>query len=336
MDAAELIQRYREGDRTFTQVDLREVNLAKAHLKDVNLAGAILFGANLAEANLVGADLRGANLQQVNLRGADLTGANLTGANLRRSHLVGAILKDALLTSAALTGAILPDGSPYSASQELSRALLTRPLTPPEIQRDLQKIMRAQLQPTSLPPLPRTTWEAFKADLPLIPLAFWMTGYWGFGMLLANSQSANSGWPWLILFLGGWLWRIELDLAWLMPAIGGLVVMSANETSLIFLIIMSAVFFMTWGGIKIGLSYSHGRALKDTFWLVSIIFTLLSLYAGGSLWLVLSVLLSALGMLLPVQMVTVRYQFNQVMAVTGLGSAVGLVIGRLIGVWVLQ
>jgi hypothetical protein len=58
MNAQELIQRYKAGERDFSVTELFGANLQGAEL-----SGAILHGADLREANLSGADLREVNLE---------------------------------------------------------------------------------------------------------------------------------------------------------------------------------------------------------------------------------------------------------------------------------
>ncbi len=73
MDSKKLIERYKLGERDFSD----------ANLHGANLRGADLRYANLRGANLRGANLSGANLYEANLSGANLYDANLSGANLR-------------------------------------------------------------------------------------------------------------------------------------------------------------------------------------------------------------------------------------------------------------
>jgi hypothetical protein len=117
------------------ELDLREVDLRRAHLlhanlkramlAGANLAGALLFDANLAkahlgsvnlaEAQIVACDLARAELGYSNLEKAsftaDLSGANLYGANLSGAHLDRADLKGARLWEAVADGDTKwPDG----------------------------------------------------------------------------------------------------------------------------------------------------------------------------------------------------------------------------------
>ena len=114
----EIIERYINGERDFSRLnlsmaDLGEANLHGANLSWANLRWADLSGANLNEANLRGANLRGADLSEANLDGADLRWANLgvadlRGANLDVADLSWANLLGANLRRANLSGAFLP------------------------------------------------------------------------------------------------------------------------------------------------------------------------------------------------------------------------------------
>ena len=123
---AEIMERYASGVRDFTGLDLSEielpdVNLNLANLKEskliwANLQGATLWQANLSSTKLRHINLGGANLYAANLQGADLQGANLKGANLSCADLRGANLTEADLTDANLKNAkiqrvIMPDGT---------------------------------------------------------------------------------------------------------------------------------------------------------------------------------------------------------------------------------
>ena len=98
-------------------LDLREVNLAGARLRDgsffrTDLSSADLSGTESYRAKFVNAKLRDvvlddAKLYEADLTKADLTGASLIGVDLRRAHLFRAILRDADLTDARLKGADL-------------------------------------------------------------------------------------------------------------------------------------------------------------------------------------------------------------------------------------
>ena len=80
----------READlveATLNGAILSEADLSRAYLRGTNLRKAFMIGAHLTEADLRGADLHGANLTGANLTGADLRGADLRGANLTGADL---------------------------------------------------------------------------------------------------------------------------------------------------------------------------------------------------------------------------------------------------------
>ncbi len=81
--------------------------LIGANLSGADLTGAIFSGANLDQANLAGAQLTSANFARANLSLANLSSANLTGANLQTPGLQGTILRDAILNRTDFTGAVL-------------------------------------------------------------------------------------------------------------------------------------------------------------------------------------------------------------------------------------
>lgn len=106
---AELLERYRAGERDFSLVRLPDADLHGARLRD-----AVFRGASFARANLAGADLSG-----VDLSTADLGGADLHDSILAKASLAGADLRDADLTGAS---GLFPN--------QLGRADLTRAKLP--------------------------------------------------------------------------------------------------------------------------------------------------------------------------------------------------------------
>ena len=98
-------------------LDLRDVNLADARLRDGSFFRADLSGGNLSEiessrakfvnSTMKGVNLDGAKLYEADLTKADLTGASMVGIDLRRARLFRAILRNANLTDARLNGADL-------------------------------------------------------------------------------------------------------------------------------------------------------------------------------------------------------------------------------------
>ena len=90
-------QRYADGERDFTGIDLRnihrcgeifnEINLSKANLQGTSMRSSMLFQANLSGANLERIDLRRTKLKYVNLSGANLRFADLSVANFIHCNL---------------------------------------------------------------------------------------------------------------------------------------------------------------------------------------------------------------------------------------------------------
>lgn len=123
---ADMIQRYRAGERNFTGIDLKsarlqwpcfiDINLSQADLRwvDFEMGRTRLINANMSDANmekvsLVSAFMLNANLRGANLRNANLTNADLTNADLTNADLNGADLSGTALIGANLTGANITD-----------------------------------------------------------------------------------------------------------------------------------------------------------------------------------------------------------------------------------
>lgn len=98
-------------------LDLANVDLSGARLRDGSFFRADLSGSNLSDtesyrakfvnAKMQNAILDGAQLYEADLTKVDLTGASLVGVDLRRARLFRANLRDANLTDARLGGADL-------------------------------------------------------------------------------------------------------------------------------------------------------------------------------------------------------------------------------------
>ncbi len=99
MDVEELRQRYKDGERDFSGIEIRD-----ADLSNISLYGAILHKAKLINVNLSKARLWKADLSEADLSDANLTEANLTEANLRNAILTNTDLKFTELIGADLTG----------------------------------------------------------------------------------------------------------------------------------------------------------------------------------------------------------------------------------------
>ncbi len=125
LDAQGVLGAFRRGQRTFNEMDINGLDLAKAHLPGITLNNANCAYINFQGANLSGgkfekADLSGAvfkdavlskgyfsyaNLQNADLRGADLSDAYLNYANLHGANLCGANLKGVKVTEEQLNHA---------------------------------------------------------------------------------------------------------------------------------------------------------------------------------------------------------------------------------------
>jgi hypothetical protein len=86
------------------RLDLRQTNLRRVHLSNLDVAKAMLDGAYLEGAELWGAHLEGANLWKAHLEGTGLWDAHLEWAMLLEAHLEEADLSGAHLKEANLSG----------------------------------------------------------------------------------------------------------------------------------------------------------------------------------------------------------------------------------------
>jgi uncharacterized protein YjbI with pentapeptide repeats len=105
MSAKELLQRYADGERDFSWVDLslKTFNkLGSVNLSGANLSHASLYLTDLSHADLSMVDLSWSWMDNTKLRGANLQGANLSNARLKNVKLMGANLSGGNLSRADL------------------------------------------------------------------------------------------------------------------------------------------------------------------------------------------------------------------------------------------
>lgn len=143
MDKDDFLQRYSEGERDFSGVDLPQAKLSQADLPGINLSGANLHGVDLKEADLQDSDLSWANLQNANLSGASLFNADLSYAKLINANLCGANLENAYLASANLREADLSESNLQDA--DLTDAILGGAILPESLDED-QLVMSIVLE----------------------------------------------------------------------------------------------------------------------------------------------------------------------------------------------
>lgn len=105
MDASELLKRYAAGERVFSCINLKDIDLSGESLVGIDLSGSNLENANLSKSNLMGANFSFAKLINANLVNAILVNANLRSAWLNRGKINGANLNGANLSLALLGGA---------------------------------------------------------------------------------------------------------------------------------------------------------------------------------------------------------------------------------------
>lgn len=104
--------------------NLFQAELAYLDLPDVDVSGARLRQANLALVTMNRANFNGANLSVANLFGGRFTGASFRNADLSRANLVGAHFGSADLTGANLAGATL-SGAELAGARGLTQAQLS-------------------------------------------------------------------------------------------------------------------------------------------------------------------------------------------------------------------
>ncbi|WP_341735155.1 MAG: pentapeptide repeat-containing protein [Microcoleus sp.] len=98
----ELVKKYTEGNRDFTEINLNEANLSRINLSQSILRKATLFVTNIGGANLSECDLTEANLNVARLSNTNLTRAILNGATINVANIVQANLTEAQLIGASL------------------------------------------------------------------------------------------------------------------------------------------------------------------------------------------------------------------------------------------
>lgn len=274
MDAAQLLQRYAEGQRDFSWADLRKVNLRGA-----SLAGINLYRADLSGADLEGADLRHASLLKANLTKANLACANLTAANLKRADLTQTILTTAVLDGARFSDLTLPQGVPVVPASMRSRNLQPSPLrraNPQRLGRSPQSVDRRpirQLASLSRPQPPLMT------DIPLPSLALLWAGYCCFGSILGVFEV--SGLLWLLVWATALIWLLGESMAWFIPVLAAIAVMLGSGLSVWSVMMAGSVTLGLLFGLLL-LNWSLFKALKDSLWIGGIVAVLINL----GLWLV--------------------------------------------------
>ncbi|MFM7384266.1 MAG: pentapeptide repeat-containing protein, partial [Microcystaceae cyanobacterium] len=77
LSAEELLTRYRNGDRQFVGVNLRDVDLLQVDLTEIDLSGSDLRQARLGKSHLKRANLQRANFSEALMWGTDLESAHL-------------------------------------------------------------------------------------------------------------------------------------------------------------------------------------------------------------------------------------------------------------------
>ncbi|MEH1998245.1 MAG: pentapeptide repeat-containing protein [Nostoc sp.] len=107
MNAEEFLRRYESGERDFSKVILRGIQLNHLDLSGINLnqgwlESTCLMGTNLSDANISGANLRCCYLGFANLTNANLSNSQIESTNFNESNLTNADLTKTLLCDSSL------------------------------------------------------------------------------------------------------------------------------------------------------------------------------------------------------------------------------------------
>jgi uncharacterized protein YjbI with pentapeptide repeats len=329
---SQLVNRYKQGDRDFSGIDLHQVDLSRIQLFQADLSQANLFNTNLIGADLRQVNLSQANLSQANLQNADLQGANLTGANLRRANLAGADIRDTQLQQAHLTGAVMPDGKLYSGS--IIPLAGSQPLPAEAIQQDLQKIAKPKPQPKPiLPPIVRSA-EQIRADLPYIPLMSLSVGFFLTGIQMAAMRASAP--LYLILPLTLTLCYFYPDAAWFIPVvIVGILLSSLGIGQM--MIFPALIFLLILGLVKVFGRNIFRDQWRGSLWIAGVLMVGMVLYglllnAPLIMLLVLATILATgFGAVVPSDMATRRFRPQEILLVTQGVAIVSLIMGATIG-----
>ncbi|BAY82918.1 pentapeptide repeat protein [Calothrix parasitica NIES-267] len=137
MDVEELRQRYKDGERDFSGIELRDVDLKgidlsdvvfhRAKLINVDLSNAKLWKADLSEADLTGSNLSNANLWKANLRNAILTNTDLSYTNSTGADFIGTNI-DAALNSGSYYSFVVDESKNKNTELLIELRELTRGL----------------------------------------------------------------------------------------------------------------------------------------------------------------------------------------------------------------
>jgi uncharacterized protein YjbI with pentapeptide repeats len=107
--AAELLQRYQNGERYFgeTELDQKELKFCNLSLAGIIFAPRSFLVADFRQANLQGADFSDCNIKTCDFRGANLENARFRNAALEATQFSEANLKNADFTGASCFSTVL-------------------------------------------------------------------------------------------------------------------------------------------------------------------------------------------------------------------------------------
>lgn len=114
MNTDELLEQYKEGERDFSGITIKNARLERVILSEINLSHANLYGANFFKAQIKDSDLRGitlsrANMRAINLKGVDFSEARLYGTDFRNATLEKILFVHTNLRQANFAGSDIYD-----------------------------------------------------------------------------------------------------------------------------------------------------------------------------------------------------------------------------------
>ena len=121
MTSQELLERYANGERNFSSVDLSGANLIGVVLEDIifeettlkggKFSRSILNRANFRNANLKGTEFDMTSLNKADFRGAYLEGSLIVETSLIRANFEGAIFRGYIPAGGYTFETVMQDGS---------------------------------------------------------------------------------------------------------------------------------------------------------------------------------------------------------------------------------
>lgn len=107
LSADEIIERYKKGERDFSNIESKSSNFAGHRLKGIIFKGSDLEGASFSGSTLDGANFSNSNLQWANFDHASLRNTDFSGADLRWMKATAPVFEKTLFIGANLDEAYI-------------------------------------------------------------------------------------------------------------------------------------------------------------------------------------------------------------------------------------